>query len=160
VDAYAGAYEGAIAPSLESGVIPEAMARKLKEDIFVFSGFKTYQGLREASRLLRDEDGTVKPFNRFYNVFRTNLAIVRGTVLQVVAVAVRLKVLPFGGHFRRGLGEEIFRFQPMAVIILLDRRYIVVKTVERLHRPVFVAQQAGCLPQSLVGLESGQMEGL
>ena len=67
VDAYAGAYEGAIAPSLESGVIPEAIAQKLKEDIFVFSGFKTYQGLREASRLLRDEDGTVKPFNRFYN---------------------------------------------------------------------------------------------
>ena len=68
VDAYAGAYEGAIAPSLESGVIPEAMARKLKEDIFVFSGFKTYQGLREASRLLRDEDGTVKPFNRFTTI--------------------------------------------------------------------------------------------
>ena len=44
----------------------------------------------------------------------------------------------------------------MAVIILLDRRYIVVKTVERLHRPIFVAQQAGCLPQSLVGLESGK----
>ena len=68
VDAYAGAYEGAIAPSLESGVIPEAMARKLKEDIFVFSGFKTYQGLREASRLLRDEDGeAVQPFLQRYN---------------------------------------------------------------------------------------------
>lgn len=67
VDAYAGAYEGAIAPALESGVIPEVMARHLREDVFVFSGFKAYRELREASALLRNEDGTLKPFYRFYN---------------------------------------------------------------------------------------------
>ena len=67
VDAYTGAYEGAISPSLASGVIPEVMAKKLKEDVFIFSGFKTYQELKEAARLLRDDNGTVKPFHRFYN---------------------------------------------------------------------------------------------
>lgn len=64
---YARVFNLAIHPSIESGVIPDAMARKLEDDVFVFSGFKTYQGLREASRLLRDDDGTVKPFYRFYN---------------------------------------------------------------------------------------------
>ena len=67
VDAYTKAYEGAISPSLASGVIPEVMAKKLKEDVFIFSGFKTYQELKEVARLLRDDDGTVKPFHRFYN---------------------------------------------------------------------------------------------
>lgn len=67
VDAYTEAYQGAISPSLASGVIPEVMAKKLKEDVFIFSGFKTYQELKEAARLLRDDDGTVKPFHRFYN---------------------------------------------------------------------------------------------
>ena len=66
VDEYARVLNTATRPALESGIIPEAMARKLEEDVFVFSGFKTYQGLKEASRLLRD-DGTVKPFHRFYN---------------------------------------------------------------------------------------------
>lgn len=67
VDEYARILNTATRPVLESGIIPEAMARKLEEDVFVFSGFKTYQGLKEASRLLRDDDGTVKPFHRFYN---------------------------------------------------------------------------------------------
>lgn len=67
VDEYARILNTATRPALESGVIPEAMARKLEEDVFVFSGFKTYQGLKEVARLLRDDDGTVKPFHRFYN---------------------------------------------------------------------------------------------
>lgn len=66
VDAYARAYGGAIDPSLESGVIPEAMATHLREDVFLFSGFKTYRELREAADLLRDKDGALKPFSRFY----------------------------------------------------------------------------------------------
>lgn len=67
MDAYTKAYEGAISPSLASGVITEVMAKKLKEDVFIFSGFKTYQELKEAARLLCDDDGTVKQFHRFYN---------------------------------------------------------------------------------------------
>lgn len=66
VEAIAEAYENAISPSLESDLIPDVMAQRLKEDVFVFSGFKTYQELREAADLLRDKDGQIKSFDRFY----------------------------------------------------------------------------------------------
>ena len=45
--------------------IPDAMARALDENIFLFSGFKTYHEMNDASRLLKDEDGGFKPFDRF-----------------------------------------------------------------------------------------------
>ena len=66
IDEYAAAFSGAIAPSVQSGVIPSVMAEHLRNDVFVFSGFKTYQELREAAALLMDEKGLVKSFNRFY----------------------------------------------------------------------------------------------
>lgn len=46
-------------------VIPPAMARKLDGSLFLFSGFKTAQELKEASSLLRRGDGSVKPFSEF-----------------------------------------------------------------------------------------------
>ena len=46
--------------------IPDEMMRSLREDVFVFSGFKTYHQLKEASELLLDEQGRVKSFNKFY----------------------------------------------------------------------------------------------
>lgn len=46
--------------------IPDEMMRSLREDVFVFSGFKTYHQLKEASELLRDSQGRVKSFNQFY----------------------------------------------------------------------------------------------
>ena len=46
--------------------IPTSMRKKLEEDIFVFSGFKTYHQLKEASLLLRDDAGNLKPFGQFY----------------------------------------------------------------------------------------------
>ena len=63
---YARLFGLAIAPTLESGAIPPVMMDHLKNDVFVFSGFKTYQELREAAALLLDEKGQVKPFERFY----------------------------------------------------------------------------------------------
>ena len=45
--------------------MPAAMTRKLKNDVFVFSGMKTYAELKEASGLLLNTDGTVKPFAQF-----------------------------------------------------------------------------------------------
>lgn len=45
--------------------IPEAMAKNLKEDVFLFSGLKTHAQLAEASRLLLTEDGKVKSFSAF-----------------------------------------------------------------------------------------------
>ncbi|WP_195601205.1 phage minor head protein [Parabacteroides merdae] len=66
VNATADICAGAIGPVLESGVIPDVMAQHLKEDVFVFSGFKTYRELREAADLLRDKNGLLKSFDRFY----------------------------------------------------------------------------------------------
>lgn len=51
---------------LAENVIPKEMSEKLERDVFVFSGCKTYQELREASQLLRDERGQVKPFRSFF----------------------------------------------------------------------------------------------
>lgn len=65
VDATTDIFAGAISPALESGVIPEVMAQHLREDVFVFSGFKTYRELREAANLLRDKNGLLKSFDRF-----------------------------------------------------------------------------------------------
>ena len=67
VKEYARLFGLAIAPALESGAIPHVMIEHLRNDVFVFSGFKTYQELREAAALLLDEKGQIKPFHRFYN---------------------------------------------------------------------------------------------
>lgn len=45
--------------------IPEELTRTLSENIFYFSGFKTYHELKEASLLLKDENGGFKSFDRF-----------------------------------------------------------------------------------------------
>lgn len=47
--------------------IPEAMAKSLKEDVFVFSGLKTHAQLAEASKLLMTADGKIKSFSIFSN---------------------------------------------------------------------------------------------
>lgn len=67
VNEYARVLGSAISPVLESSLIPPLMAERLKDDVFVFSGFKTYQALREAAALLLDDNGLLKPFHRFYN---------------------------------------------------------------------------------------------
>jgi len=71
VDEYSSIFDSAVSPSIskgvESGVIPDEMKRRLDDDVYLFSGFKTYHELKEASSLLRDNDGQLKPFNRFYN---------------------------------------------------------------------------------------------
>lgn len=47
--------------------IPDVMRAKLEQDIFLFSGMKTYSQLKEASLLLRDEHGNIKSAERFLN---------------------------------------------------------------------------------------------
>lgn len=48
---------------------PEAVSfvKKLEENIYVFSGFKNYQQLKETSMLLFDNEGSYKSFNEFLN---------------------------------------------------------------------------------------------
>ena len=45
--------------------IPEELTGHLEKDIYMFSGFKTYHQIEEASRLLKDADGGFKSFERF-----------------------------------------------------------------------------------------------
>lgn len=45
--------------------IPDEMTQTLDDDIFLFSGFKTYHEMNDASRLLKDDDGGFKPFGSF-----------------------------------------------------------------------------------------------
>ena len=45
--------------------IPEELTRALEENIFHFSGFKTYHELKEASLLLKDEKGGFNSFDKF-----------------------------------------------------------------------------------------------
>lgn len=71
IEATASVLREAAAPALESAVVPPEMRRALSEDIFVFSGFKTYHNLKEASALLLDEDGKIKPFGRYLQDIRS-----------------------------------------------------------------------------------------
>ena len=59
------AFTEAIDYGLKDNEIPTAMRMYLQDNVFVFSGFKTHTELRQASALLRDASGQIKPFNRF-----------------------------------------------------------------------------------------------
>ncbi|MFC4262460.1 phage minor head protein [Ferruginibacter yonginensis] len=45
--------------------VPATMLNKLRNDVYLFSGFKTYSQLKTASELLLDENGKRKPFATF-----------------------------------------------------------------------------------------------
>lgn len=53
-----GFEEAKVTPSVE-------LAAELEKNIYVFSGFKTYQQLHEASLMLTDGDGNLRPFTKF-----------------------------------------------------------------------------------------------
>jgi SPP1 gp7 family putative phage head morphogenesis protein len=46
--------------------VPYVMKRNLSENIYVFSGAKTYAELKKLSGLLLDTDGNIKPFSKFW----------------------------------------------------------------------------------------------
>lgn len=46
--------------------IPEAMHKHLRDNIYVFSGCKTYAELQELSDLLVDDEGNIKGFSKFF----------------------------------------------------------------------------------------------
>lgn len=69
VKALSKATEKILLDALDFGIkdneVPEAMLEKLRNDVFVFSGFKTYAQLKTASEFLLTEDGKRKPFAQF-----------------------------------------------------------------------------------------------
>ncbi|MEQ9021378.1 MAG: phage minor head protein, partial [Pseudomonadales bacterium] len=50
---------------LTPGTKEHELMLQLRENVFVFSGFKTYQELQEASKLLINEAGVIRPFAEF-----------------------------------------------------------------------------------------------
>lgn len=59
------AFSEAVDYGLKDNEIPASMRLYLRDNVFVFSGFKAHTELRQASALLRDASGQIKPFNRF-----------------------------------------------------------------------------------------------
>lgn len=55
---------------IKDNVISKAMQSALDKDVFVFSALKTHAQLFEASRLLQDEEGKIKPFYKFKEDFK------------------------------------------------------------------------------------------
>lgn len=55
--------------AIKDNDVPEAMAKSLNEDVFVFSALRTHAQLFEASRLLKKDDGTVKGYTEFAKDF-------------------------------------------------------------------------------------------
>ena len=51
--------------------VPSAMKRHLSENVYIFSGAKTYIQLKELSGLLLDNDGHIKPFSKFFQDAQT-----------------------------------------------------------------------------------------
>lgn len=58
-------FSKALDQGIEDNVIPTAMRQSLNNDTFVFSALKTHAQLFEASRLLTNEDGNIKSFQKF-----------------------------------------------------------------------------------------------
>ncbi len=55
---------------IEDAVVEGELLRKLQEDVFLFSGLKTHAQLLEASRLLLDNNGKIKPEHLFKKEFQ------------------------------------------------------------------------------------------
>lgn len=63
---YKGVLEGYSIESSNLGAEDEKVLNALKNNVFVFSGFKNYQQLKEMSSLLTDTNNKVRSFNDFY----------------------------------------------------------------------------------------------
>jgi len=58
-------FSKALDEGIKDNVIPTAMRQSLNNDTFLFSALKTHARLFEASRLLTNEDGNIKSFQKF-----------------------------------------------------------------------------------------------
>ena len=59
-------FDKAISVGLTETVDPK-VSSALRENAFVFSGFKTHAELEQVSQLLTDKNGNIRPFNQFLN---------------------------------------------------------------------------------------------
>ncbi len=59
-------YAEAINYGIQDNCVPPRMAESLDRDAFIFSGMKVYNEVKEGSLRLRNDDGSIKPFDTFY----------------------------------------------------------------------------------------------
>ncbi|MDM1033812.1 minor capsid protein [Myroides odoratimimus] len=63
-------------------VIKKGMQQALEQDVFIFSALKTHAQLFEASRMLLDDEGKVKPFSKFQQDFKKLVTDYNETYLE------------------------------------------------------------------------------
>lgn len=68
-DATNGTLQSGIQKAIEHR-IPDEMRKYFDDNVFVFSGCKTYEELKQIGELLTDADGKVKPFYKFFRETR------------------------------------------------------------------------------------------
>jgi SPP1 gp7 family putative phage head morphogenesis protein len=62
--------------------VPDVMRQNLSENVYIFSGAKTYAELKELSGMLTDESGKIKPFNTFFQEVQDIHQAYNGAYLQ------------------------------------------------------------------------------
>lgn len=75
-------FSDAVNIGLKKTDLPAAMRLYLQDNTFRFAGFKTHRQMQAASRLLLDDEGNLKPFNRFLNDVQTIDKTYNGSYLQ------------------------------------------------------------------------------
>ncbi len=75
-------FSDAVNLGLKKTDLPASMRLYLQDNTFRFAGFKTHREMQAASRLLLDDEGNLKPFNRFLNDVQTIDKTYNGSYLQ------------------------------------------------------------------------------
>lgn len=65
IDETTSVFLDGINEGVQDNEITETLLEALSNDVFLFSALKTHSQLLEASRLLKDENGKIKPFSQF-----------------------------------------------------------------------------------------------
>lgn len=97
---------------IEQSAPSEAMVSSLRESAGVFSGFKAFHEMKEAAAMLLDEQGNLKPFERFSNDVQTiNAAYNRHYLKTEYAFAVQSAQMAARWEEQRDEGEGRYLLQ-------------------------------------------------
>ena len=83
-----------------------------------------------------------------------------GAVLEVVAVAVALYLLPAAGHEGGAYGVLVFGAEVVVVVVARDGEYVVLELLEGFDLAAFIDEAEADFAEGVVGLEGGEDEGV
>ena len=86
----------------------------------------------------------------------TDLIVLLGTVLEIVAVAVLHEPLPFSGHLGGSGHEVVFGTEIVGIIGLVDAPDIVEETFERLSNAILIKKGRESLVELMESLDAGE----